>query len=652
MTAGTSTLKMDYLKYQLRSFEKIPTKVWEDSHEASRHVARSIALAIRQRQQEGENIVLGLATGSSPIKVYEELVRMHKEEGLSFQNVITFNLDEYYPMQPEAQQSYVRFMKEYLFDHVDIKWKNVHIPDGTLALEDVETFCENYEKKIDDLGGIDIQLLGIGRTGHIGFNEPGSWETTETRMVRLDNMTRRDALKDFLLEDKVPYRAITMGIKTILKAKSIYLLAWGQHKAQVLQRAVEGPVSSQVPATFLQKHPNTKAIIDVGAAEELTRFKAPWLVGICNWDEDLITKAVVWLSQKTGKPILKLTDEDYGENGLSDLTVEYASAYDINIKIFNRLQHTITGWPGGKPNADDTTRPERANPAKKRVIIFSPHPDDDVISMGGTFLRLVEQGHDVHVAYQTSGNFAVKDADALRFLEFSREFGGRLLPENADQALIHQYDKLIKFLRHKKHNQMDIEEVRAVKGLIRRGEARAGARFCGLEDSHIHFLDLPFYETGRRRKNPLGDDDIQIVMNLLEDIQPHQVYAAGDLADPHGTHRVCLEAIFQALQALKDKKWVKDCWLWLYRGAWHEWSVHEIEMAVPLSPTELMKKRKAIFLHESQKDDPPFPGSDEREFWQRAEARNRATAETYRSLGLAEYEAMEAFVRWKFDFQR
>jgi len=651
MTVGTSTLKMDYLKYQLRSVEKIPTKVWEDSYEASRHVARSIALAIRQRQQEGENIVLGLATGSTPIKVYEELVRMHKEEGLSFQNVITFNLDEYYPMQPEAQQSYVRFMKEYLFDHVDINWKNVHIPDGTLVLDDVESYCQQYEKKIDDLGGIDIQLLGIGRTGHIGFNEPGSWETTTTRLVRLDNITRRDALKDFLLEEMVPYRAITMGIKTILKAKTIYLLAWGQHKAEILQRAVEGPVSSQVPATFLQKHKNVKAIIDVGAAEQLTRFSAPWLVGICNWDEALITKAVVWLSQKTGKPILKLTDEDYGENGLSDLTVEYASAYDINIKVFNRLQHTITGWPGGKPKADDTTRPERANPAKKRVIIFSPHPDDDVISMGGTFLRLVEQGHEVHVAYQTSGNIAVKDSDAIRYLEFCKEFAHHLISDDGDQTILRDYDKLLRFLRNKKHNQMDIEAVRAVKGLIRRGEARAGARFCGLDDKHIHFLDMPFYETGRRRKHPISDEDIGIVVNLLEDIQPHQVYAAGDLADPHDTHRVCLEAIFQALRRLKDKKWVKNCWLWLYRGAWHEWSVHEIQMAVPLSPTELMKKRKAIFLHESQKDDPPFPGSDEREFWQRAEARNRATAETYRALGLAEYEAMEAFVRWKFDFQ-
>jgi len=649
MTAGANNFNMDYLKYQLRSFEKIPTKVWEDSREASKHVARSIALTIRQRQQEGENTVLGLATGSTPIKVYDELVRMHKEEDLSFQNVITFNLDEYYPMQPEAQQSYVRFMKEYLFDHVDIKWENVHIPDGTIPLDEVERYCEQYEKRIEEEGGIDIQLLGIGRTGHIGFNEPGSWESSETRMVRLDNITRRDALKDFQREEDVPYRAITMGIQTILKAKSIYLLGWGQHKAEVLRKTIEGKVTAQVPATFLQKHDNVKAILDRGAAEELTRFRAPWLIGMCNWDEDLICKAVVWLSQQVDKPILKLTDEDYAENSLSDLIVEYASAYDINIRIFNRLQHTITGWPGGKPKADDSTRPERATPAKKRVIIFSPHPDDDVISMGGTFLRLVEQGHDVHVAYQTSGNIAVHDHDALRFMEFYKEFSERQGIESENKDIDKIYKKVLRFLNNKKPNQVDIPELRTIKGLMRRGEARAGARFCGLDDDHIHFLDMPFYETGRSRKKPLGEADINIVAELLEAVQPHQMYAAGDLADPHGTHRVCLESIFEATKKLKNKKWMKDCWLWLYRGAWHEWSVYEIEMCVPLSPKELAKKRRAIFMHQSQKDRPPFPGQDEREFWQRAEDRNRATAETYRRLGLAEYEAMEAFVRWKFN---
>lgn len=634
------------LKYQLKSFENLPVKIWENSKDASVHVARSIALAIRQKQQDGETIVLGLATGSSPIKVYEELVRLHREENLSFKNVITFNLDEYYPMKPDAQQSYVRFMHEYLFDHIDIPRENINIPDGTLPIEAVEDYCRAYEKKIEQYGGIDIQLLGIGRTGHIGFNEPGSWDDSKTRLVRLDNLTRRDAIKDFILEENVPYRALTMGIGTIMKARLIYLMAWGSHKAHILKEAVEGEISSAVPATYLQNHPNVKVYLDAAASTELSRFKTPWLVGMCHWTEDLVTKAVIWLSQKTGKPILKLTDEDYSENHLSELTMEYDDAYNINIKVFNRLQRTITGWPGGKPSADDSQRPERATPARKRVILFSPHPDDDVISMGGTFLRLVEQGHDVHVAYQTSGNIAVHDFDALRYVEFLKEFGdaGQLSHEAADKL----YKKVLKSLQNKQPNDSDIDEVRLVKGLIRRGEARAGARFCGLQDSHIHFLDMPFYETGRTRKKPLGDEDIQIVMDLMEKVKPHQVYAAGDLADPHGTHRVCLDAIFEAFNRLHERPWMKDCWLWLYRGAWHEWDIDEIEMAVPISPKELDKKRRAIFMHQSQKDRPPFPGDDAREFWQRAEDRNRDTAHAYSQLGLAEYEAMEAFRRWKF----
>lgn len=636
----------ELLKYQLKSFEKIPTKIWENASDASKHIAQSIALAIRQKQQEGEPIVLGLATGSSPIQVYNELVRMHREDGLSFENVITFNLDEYFPILPNAEQSYVRFMNEYLFDHIDIKRENIHIPDGTISMEDAAAYCEAYEKKIDQYGGIDIQLLGIGRTGHIGFNEPGSWFDSTTRLVKLDNLTRRDAIKDFLDEEHVPYRAITMGIASIMKARTIYIMAWGQHKAPIVKEAVEGAISSTVPATFLQKHSNVRFFVDVAAAECLTKISSPWQVGMCNWTEDLICKAVIWLSQKLAKPILKLTDEDYNENGLSDLMVERASAYSINLQIFNRLQHTITGWPGGKPKADDTNRPERAKPAKKRIIIFSPHPDDDVISMGGTFLRLVEQGHDVHVAYQTSGNIAVHDHDALRFLEFFQEFGESQNLINEETKKI--YQKAEKFLRNKKDNQSDIPEVRLVKGLIRRGEARAGARFCGLKDNKIHFLDLPFYETGRARKKPLEEADINLVKQLLAEVKPHQVYAAGDLADPHGTHRICLEAVLKALDRLGSEDWISDCWLWLYRGAWHEWSIDEIEMAVPISPQELDKKQKAIFMHQSQKDRPPFPGSDNREFWQRAQDRNRGTAQLYRQLGFAEYEAIEAFRRWRF----
>jgi glucosamine-6-phosphate deaminase len=436
-----------------------------------------------------------------------------------------------------------------------------------------------------------------------------------------------------------------MGVGSIFKARTVYLMAWGQHKASIIQQAIEGEISTSVPASFLQKHPNVKVVLDKSAAEELTKMKSPWLAGICNWNDDLICKAVVWLSQKTGKPILKLTDEDYNEYGLSDLIIEQANSYELNIQIFNRLQRTITGWPGGKPHAEDTNRPERAKPTKKRVILFSPHPDDDVISMGGTFQRLVDQGHEVHVAYQTSGNIAVHDYDALRYAEFMREF--KSSNGTLDEKAAALYDMIIHFLNTKDSGTPDIPEVRSIKGLIRRGEARGGARFTGLQDKQIHFLDMPFYETGKTRKMPLGEADIQIIVDLMARVKPHQVFAAGDLADPHGTHRVCLDAIFESFRRLENETWMKDCWLWMYRGAWHEWAVHEIEMAVPMSPQQLRKKRQAIFMHQSQKDRAPFPGDDSREFWQRAEDRNKGTAQMYRNLGLAEYEAMEAFVRWK-----
>ena len=645
----SSAVTQPTLKFQFKTFEKLPVKIWDDSREASVHVARSIALAIRQKQQDGEKIVLGLATGSSPIQVYRELVRLHKEEGLSFYNVVTFNLDEYYPMGKDAPQSYWRFMHEHLFDDVDVPAENIHIPDGTVPMEKAQEYCNWYEKQINLHGGIDIQLLGIGRTGHVGFNEPGSWESSTTRMVRLDGLTRRDAIKDFGQEEDVPTRAITMGVASIMKARTVFLLAWGQHKAPTLAKALEGDISTAIPATFLQKHPNVKVVLDKAAAESLTQMRAPWLCGVCNWTEELACQAVTWVSQETGKPILKLTNEDYNEHGLSELMLLENGAYELNIKIFNRLQRTITGWPGGKPNANDSTRPERATPARKRCIIFSPHPDDDVISMGGTFMRLVDQGHDVHVAYQTSGNIAVHDHDARRYAEFLLEFGEAqgLMDDDIEK----RYKKILKFLKTKKQGEPDIPEVRAIKGLIRRGEARAGARYSGLTDDKIHFLDMPFYETGKVRKGDITEADIDVVADLIEKVQPHQVYAAGDLADPHGTHRVCLNAIFAAFDKLKDKKWSKDCWLWLYRGAWHEFPIHEIDMAVPMSPDQVARKQKAIFMHQSQKDSAPFPGEDEREFWQRAKERNAATAGLYRSLGLAEYEAMEAFARWKFEWQ-
>ncbi len=634
-----------HLVYQMKSFEEIPIEIFANSNDASLHIANSIALAIRAKQQNNEYIVLGLATGSSPIKIYAELIRMHQEEGLSFQNVVTFNLDEYYYIEPENKESYHYFMHEYLFDHIDIPANQINIPAGDIPLEEVKDFCEAYEQKIQQYGGIDIQLLGIGRTGHIGFNEPGSESKSVTRLVRLDNITRRDAQQSFGGIEHVPYRAITMGVRTIMEADQVYLIAWGEHKAEIVQQAVESPPSSQIPATFLQAHKNARIFIDEAAATRLTRVETPWKVGSCKWDDDLTCKAVLWLSQKVDKPILKLTDEDYSEQGLSELLLERNNSYQINIEIFNRLQKTITGWPGGKPNTDDSKRPERALPAKKRVIIFSPHPDDDVISMGGTFLRLVEQGHDVHVAYQTTGNIAVHDHEALRYLEFYDEYS-KVINQPIDEK---QIDKLEAKLKQEHYtNSINTPAIRKIKGLIRKGEARAAARFCGLDDAHIHFLDMPFYETGKIKKKSLGEKDIQIIMDLLEQYKPHQVFAAGDLADPHGTHRICLDAILEALRRKKQEAWTQDCWLWLYRGAWMEFPVDEIQMAVPLSPTELLKKRKAIYMHQSQKDQPPFPGEDNREFWQRSEARNKQTAEIYRALGLAEYEAMEAFRRWMY----
>jgi glucosamine-6-phosphate deaminase len=629
-----------------KDLEKIPVKIFKGSEEASVFVANEIAALVKIRQLEGKPCVLGLATGSTPTRVYAELIKIHKVGGLSFKNVHTFNLDEYYPIDPESLQSYVRFMKEHLFNHIDIPKKNINIPDGTLKKEKVQDFCLQYEKKIESLGGIDLQVLGVGRTGHIGFNEPGSSERTMTRLITLDQVTRVDAASDFFGEENVPRKAITMGVGTILKAKRIIMMAWGEGKASIIQRAVEGPVTDQVPSTFLQKHPNTLVVLDDAASSKLTAVNTPWLLDSCEWDQHLIRKAVVWLCQKLKKPILKLTNNDYMEHGMGDVITEYGSAYQVNIKVFNQLQHTITGWPGGKPNADDSHRPERAKPFPKRVVIFSPHPDDDVISMGGTFIRLVDQGHEVHVAYQTSGNIAVFDDDAVRFADFVRDFNASfgLSKEEGDKF----YKKVVKSLVQKGPGQVDSAEVMRIKGLIRRGEAKAGCRYVGIPDSQAHFLDMPFYETGLVKKKPLGEKDIQVIVDLLEKIKPQQIYAAGDLSDPHGTHRVCLSAIFQAVERLKKKPWMKDCYLWLYRGAWQEWDVDQIEMAVPLSPDELLRKRRAVFKHQSQKDSAVFPGNDQREFWVRAEDRNHATAEIYNQLGLAEYEAMEAFVRHKF----
>lgn len=627
-------------------FEKIPTTIYLDSNSASAAVANEVASIIKIKQLRKENCLIGLASGSTMVAFYEELVRLHKKEGLSFKNVLSFNIDEFYPMSPDSIQSYAKFMREYLFDHVDIQKANIHVPDGALSLDKVNDYCAEYERKIDANGGLDVIIQGISSRGHTGFNEPGSSIDSKTRLVTLDRSTIISAASDFYGENNVPRKAITMGINTMFKAKKVYLLAWGEGKAPIIKEIVEGKKTDQVPASILQDHENAAIILDEASAEDLTRVMTPWLVDIPKWDEAMIKKGVVWLCQKVKKPILKLTNKDYNDNHMNDLVTEVGTGYDINIKAFNELQNTITGWPGGKPNADDSHRPERAQPDKKRVIIFSPHPDDDVISMGGTFIRLADQGHEVHVAYQTSGNIAVFDEDVIQYIDFFQDVDLAMGVENKDALKL--YKKVNKFVKEKKAGEVDKPEVKKIKASIRRSEARAGCRYVGLTDDKAHFLNLPFYETGTVKKNPVGPDDVKIIKDLMLEIKPHQIYAAGDLSDPHGTHRVCLDAIFMALEELKNEPWIQDCWVWLYRGAWHEWPVNEIEMAVPMSPDELMRKRKAIFKHQSQKDGVLFPGSDSREFWQRAEDRNKGLASQYDQLGLAEYEAMEGFKRYFF----
>ncbi|MEM9353062.1 MAG: glucosamine-6-phosphate deaminase [Planctomycetota bacterium] len=630
--------------------EKTPCHVFPHAREASVYVANRIADLIRARAATGDRCVLGLATGSTPVTVYNELIRMHREEGLSFANVVTFNLDEYFPMQPEELQSYVRFMREHLFDHVDIPAENVHIPDGTLPAEEVFEHCRQYEFAIRDAGGIDIQVLGIGRTGHIGFNEPGSGRASRTRLITLDKVTRGDAASDFFGEEHVPRRAITMGVGTILEAKQVYLLAFGEGKAPVVAKAVEGEISSIIAASFLQEHPDSKIILDEAAAEQLTRLRCPWVLGSVKWNEFKIRKAVIWLAKRLKKPILKLTEEDYNEEGLQDLLASHGPAYEINLRVFRQLQGTIVGWPAGKPEdaRQPGDRPQRHDDIfPKRVLVFSPHPDDDVISMGGTLIRLADQGHEVHVAYQTSGNIAVFDDDALRFAEFFGDFARATDIASGPASDVQR--RIEESIQNKLPGQVDAPEIQHIKGLIRRGEARAATRASGVPGERLHFMDMPFYETGRVRKKPLGEEDIAITVDLLNKVRPHQIYAAGDLSDPHGTHRTCLSAVLQACNRVAEEDWYEFCTVWLYRGAWQEWGPHQIEMAVPLSPRELMRKRVAIFKHESQKDRALFPGSDPREFWQRAEQRNRATAELYDGLGLAEYEGIEGFVRWKGD---
>lgn len=630
------------------SFEKIPVRIYSDLYQGSAFVAQQIASLIREKQKKNQKCVLGLATGSTPKSLYAELVRMHREEKLSFKNVITFNLDEYYPIANNALQSYNRFMRVNLFDHVDIKPSNIHIPNGEIPKDDIKAHCLDYEKKIKEAGGIDLQILGIGNNGHIGFNEPGSGVYSRTRLITLDNSTRIANAYEFANISEVPRLAITMGISTILRSKKVILMAWGPAKAPVIKKAVEDDDSEHVPASLLQNHDDVTFVVDDAAAAELTRNKSPWLTGDCEWTPRMIKKAVVNMALKLKKPVLSLTNADYNEYGLSDLLVDKGDAYEINLQVYYMLRDSITGWPAGKPNANIPAHPERSVPYPKRVIIFSPHPDDDIISMGGTFQRLHDQGNDVHVGYQTSGNIAVTDEFVTRFLDFAVGFEEIAGIDTRKSGKI--LDDAMRFLSRKKSNQVDTPAIRAIKGLIRRCEARATCRYVGIKDENIHFQNLPFYETGTIEKKPMGEKDIRITMELLREVKPHQVYCAGDFADPHGTHIVCFNVVLESLKRIKaaGDEWIRDCWLWLYKGAWQEWNIEEIEMAIPMSPDQVLKKRFGIFIHQSQKDMVPFQGSDSREFWQRAEERNAATASLYADLGLTHYAAMEAFVRWHY----
>jgi glucosamine-6-phosphate deaminase len=630
------------------ALERMPVKIFPDSTEGSVYVARVIAGMIKEKEARGENCVIGLATGSTPKTLYAELVRLHRQEGLSFKNVITFNLDQYYPMEKDALQSYHYFMRKNLFEQTDIDPANYFLPDGMVAKDRVKEHCLDYENKIAAAGGLDIQILGIGTNGHIGFNEPGSGIYTKTRLIALDNSTRLANSYEFGNMSEVPRMAITMGISTILRAKKIILMAWGQTKAGVIQKAVEADDTEDIPASLLQNHDDCTFVVDEMAASELTRFKSPWLTGECEWTAKMVKRAVTNMALKLQKPVLSLTNNDYNDHGLSDLLVEKGDAYEINLQVYYQLRDSITGWPGGKVNAVPGVHPERSEPFPKKVILFSPHPDDDIISMGGTFMRLHDQRHEVHVAYQTSGNIAVTDEFVTRFIDFAVGFENMFDIDDTKSKNI--LDEARAFLASKKSSEKDTAEIRAIKGLIRRCEAKATCRYVGLKDEQIHFQNLPFYETGTIEKNPMGEADVLITMELLNRIQPQQVYCAGDFADPHGTHKVCFDVVVEALKRIRagGAEWINHCWLWLYKGAWQEWDITEIEMAIPMSPDQVVKKRNGIFIHQSQKDSVPFQGSDSREFWQRAEERNAATAKLYALLGLTQYAAMEAFVRWEY----
>lgn len=634
---------------EITRFEKVPTDIFPTIEEGAIDIANHLEADIKKREQEGRKYVMGVGSGSSLTPIFHELIKRHQAGKLSFKNVVVFNAYEYFPLSEENVNRGINQLKERFLNHIDIDVENIFTPDGTIAQNDVQEHCRQYEQNIKELGGLDVILLGIGRMGNIATNEPGSSLTSASRLILIDETSREEMKMSFGSQESVPPCSITMGVSTILSARKIFLTAWGEEKAEIIKKTVEGKVSDAIPASFLQTHNDAHVVIDLSAAAKLTRIQHPWLVASCKWTDKLVRSALVWLCQITGKPLLKLTNKDYNENGLSELLALYGSAYNANIKIFNDLQHTITGWPGGKPDADDTYRPERANPFPKRVIVFSPHPDDDVISMGGTLRRLVQQGHDVHVAYETSGNIAVGDEEVVRFMHFINGFN-QLFANEQDEVIKSKYKEIKEFLKNKKEGDIDSQDIRTIKGLIRRGEARTASTFNQIPLDHVHFLDLPFYESGKIEKLPMSETDVNIVRELITKVKPHQIYVAGDLADPHGTHRKCTDAVLAAIDLEKEAEaeWLKDCRVWMYRGAWAEWEIENIEMCVPISPEELRAKRNSILKHQSQMESAPFLGNDERLFWQRSEDRNRGTAKLYDDLGLACYEAMEAFVEYKF----
>lgn len=625
----------------VRRKEKIDTRVYETASDGAQFLAEQMAKYINKYVAQKGKCIMALGAGTSTHKAYQALINLYNEGKVDFANVIIYNISEFFPLIPDGPST-MRRLEEVLLKHIDIKPENVRTINPSVTKDTMFEYCQAYEQSIIDEGGIDVFVCEVGSNGSLAFNEPGSTPSSFCRLVLLSNDTRHRIQSEYKCDD-VPTTAVTLGVSNILSSRRILTMAWGENRASIIRQAVEEPASTSVPTSLLQGHPHVKLVIDLAAAEDLTRISHPWKVTSCEWNDKLIRRAIVWLCQQTGKPILKLTNKDYNDYGLGELLALYGSAYQVNIKIFNDLQHTITGWPGGKPDADDTYRPERAKPYPKRVIVFSPHPDDDVISMGGTLKRLVDQHHDVHVAYETSGNIAVGDEDMMRYFLMMDKIAPMFGFEQG-------YDKLSKevhdFVDHKKAGDVDSADIREIKTMIRQAEATIACHYIGVKHDNIHFLRLPFYETGTIKKGDLTERDVNIVKRLLEDVKPHQIFVAGDLADPHGTHKVCTDAVLAAIDELKDEKWMRDCRIWMYRGAWAEWEIDHIEMAVPISPEELRFKRNSILKHQSQMENAPFLGDDDRLFWQRAEERNRATAQLYESLGLASYEAIEAFVEY------